>query len=191
MPKTLILPGLHGSPAPHWQHWWAATDPTALIVEQQDWDKPTHEAWEADLAGAILTHPGCILVGHSLGAILAARILTRWPQLNVSAVLLVAPADPEKSSRLASFRGLPDQPLGVPATLVASRNDPWMSFSQSREIAATWGAEFIDLGFAGHINVDSGFGPWPAALALRDALAERAGLPILPRTATSPKRAIA
>ena len=81
MTKTLILPGLDGSPAPHWQHWWAATDPTALIVDQQDWANPRHEAWEADLAGAILTHPGCILVGHSLGAVLAARMLTRWPQL--------------------------------------------------------------------------------------------------------------
>ena len=182
MPKTLILPGLDGSPAPHWQHWWAATDPDALIVDQHDWANPTHEAWEADLAGAILNHPGCILVGHSLGAVLAARILTRWPQLKVSAALLVAPANPDASRRLASFAGLPDRPLGVPTTLVASRNDPWMSFGQSRHLANLWDAELVDIGFAGHINVASGFGPWPAALALRDDLALRADLPVRHRT---------
>lgn len=175
MPKTLILPGLDGSPAPHWQHWWAATDPDALMVDQHDWANPTPSAWEAEVAGAILTHPDCILVGHSLGAVLAARVLTRWPQLRVSAALLVAPANPDLSRRLASFAGLPDRGLGVPATLVASRNDPWMSFQQSAWLAGVWGAEFVDLGHAGHINVASGFGPWPAALTLRDSLAERSG----------------
>jgi predicted alpha/beta hydrolase family esterase len=191
MPKTLILPGLDGSPAPHWQQWWAAMDPTALIVEQHDWSNPTHEAWEAELAGAILNHPGCILVGHSLGAVLAARILTRWPQLKVSAALLVAPANPDCNNRLASFAGLPDRQLGVPATLVASRNDPWMSFAHSNHLANIWGADFVDLGFAGHINVASGFGPWPAALTLRDDLAAQAGLPILRRTGVEDRRAIA
>lgn len=190
MTKTLILPGLDGSPAPHWQHWWAATDPTALIVDQQDWANPRHEAWEADLAGAILTHPGCILVGHSLGAVLAARMLTRWPQLKVSAALLVAPANPDISPRLASFAGLPDQPLGVPTTLVASRNDPWMSFAQSRHLARVWGADLVDIGFAGHVNIASGFGPWPAGLTLRDDLAQRIGLPVH-RQPSAPHRASA
>lgn len=191
MTKTLIVPGLDGSPDPHWQNWWAATDPNALIVEQHDWANPTHEAWEAELAGAILNHPGCILVGHSLGAVLAARMLTRWPQLKVSAALLVAPADPDCSRRLASFAGLPERPLNVPATLVASRNDPWMTFARSRQLANVWGAELFDLGFAGHINVASGFGPWPAALTLRDDLARRANLPILSRTKTFERRALA
>jgi predicted alpha/beta hydrolase family esterase len=191
MHKTLILPGLDGSPAPHWQHWWAATDPNALIVEQRDWAKPTHEAWEAELAGAILNHPGCILVGHSLGAVLAARILTRWPQLKVSAALLVAPADPDRSRRLASFAGLPEQSLDVPATVVASRNDPWMPFARSRHLANLWGADLIDMGFAGHINVASGFGPWPGALVLRDQLAERANLPTLSRVTSFDRRALA
>lgn len=36
MTKTLIVPGLDGSPAPHWQHWWAATDPKALMVDLSD-----------------------------------------------------------------------------------------------------------------------------------------------------------
>lgn len=191
MTKTLILPGLDGSPDPHWQQWWAAIDPTALTVEQHDWANPTHEAWEAELAGAILQHPNCILVGHSLGAILAARILTRWPQLRVSAALLVAPANPDRSPRLASFAGIPSRPLGVPSILVASRNDPWMSFAQSSSLAGTWGSELVDLGFAGHVNIASGFGPWPAGLVLRDRLADRALSRSRRRTARGDQRATA
>ena len=191
MTKTLILPGLDGSPAPHWQHWWAAIDPTALVVEQHDWTRPTQEAWEAELAGAILQHPNCILVGHSLGAILAARILTRWPQLKVSAALLVAPANPDRSHRLASFAGIPTAALGVPTTLVASRNDPWMSFAHSGALAGVWGAELVDLGFAGHINVASGFGPWAGGLALRDEVARRAGLDTALQAAQPDQRATA
>ena len=174
MPKTLILPGLDGSPAPHWQQWWAATDPQALMVEQLDWANPTPEAWETEVAGAILRHPDCILVGHSLGAVTAARILTRWPQLRVAAALLVAPAEPETSRRIAAFGPIPERALGVPTTVVASRNDPWMPMARSAALAAVWGGDLIDLGFAGHSHVASGYGPWPAALALRDALAVRA-----------------
>jgi uncharacterized protein len=168
MPKTLIIPGLDGSPAPHWQHWWAATDPTALIVDQADWARPAPEAWEAEVAGAILMHPGAILVGHSLGAVLIARLLSRWPQLRVSAALLVAPADPARSDRLARFAPIPERPLGVPACVIASRNDPWMAFGHAADLARCWQADLVDIGPAGHINVASGFGPWPGILALRD-----------------------
>ncbi|MCA3443995.1 MAG: alpha/beta hydrolase [Rhodobacter sp.] len=113
MTKTLIIPGLDGSPAPHWQHWWAMTEPSALLV---------------------------------------------------------APAEPARSHRLAPFSPVPTVPLGVPACVVASRNDPWMSFGHAAALARCWQARLVDLGFAGHVNVASGYGPWPGGLRLRDAL---------------------
>lgn len=170
MPKVLLIPGLDGSPAPHWQHWWAATDPNALMVDLTDPGSPAPMVWEIEVAGAILQHPGALLVGHSLGAVLIARLLATWPQLDVAGALLVAPADAAKSRRTASFAPLTETPLGVPAMLVASRNDPWMSFGQARHLSSAWNADLIDLGFAGHINVESGFGPWPGGLRLRDEL---------------------
>lgn len=122
----------------------------------------------------------------------AARILTRWPQLQVAAALLVAPADPSLSRRLAAFAPVPARPLGVPATLVASRNEPWMRFNHSADLAAAWGADLIDLGHAGHINVASGFGPWPRGMALRDAfLAAKPGPIRLPIRHAQHQRAIA
>jgi len=44
---------------------------------------------------------------------------------------------------------------------VASRNDPFCSFDVVEDIAAAWGSLFIDAGEAGHINAESGHGPWP------------------------------
>jgi uncharacterized protein len=174
MTKTLIVPGLDGSPAPHWQHWWAATDPTALMVDLSDPARPIPAVWEAELASIILHHPGSVLVGHSLGAVLIARLLTKWPQLKVSSAMLVAPAETSGSDRIGQFGPIPEAALGVPAMVVASRNDPWMRFSRSNRLAKAWSADLIDMGFSGHINIASGYGPWLGGKWLRDDLLQRA-----------------
>ena len=170
MIDTLIVPGLDVSPAPHWQHWWAATDPHAQMVELSDPHRPVPAVWEIELASMILRHPDCILVGHSLGAVLIARLLAQWPHLRVKAALLVAPAETAAGGRIGQFGAIPEQAFDVPATVVASRNDPWMGFGRSAALARAWDAELVDLGFAGHINVASGFGPWAEGKLLRDAL---------------------
>ena len=170
MSKTLIVPGLDGSPAPHWQHWWAATDPSALMVDLSDPARPRPAVWEADLASMILHHPDCVLVGHSLGAVLIARLLARWPQLKVRAAMLVAPAETRGNDRIGHFGPIPETRFDIPTKVVASRNDPWMRFARAAELAKAWGGDLVDLGHAGHINVASGFGPWPAGKFLRDDL---------------------
>lgn len=170
MSKTLIVPGLDGSPDPHWQHWWAATDPKALMVDLADPGRPVPAVWEIELASMILRHPDCVLVGHSLGVVLIARILARWPQLKVRAALLVAPAETRGSDRIGHFGPIPELRMDIPTTVVASRNDPWMSFGRAAHLARAWGSDLVDLGAAGHINVASGFGPWARGKALRDEL---------------------
>jgi hypothetical protein len=75
MTKTLVVPGLDGSPAPNWQHWWAATDPEARYVNLSDPLRPTPAAWDIELGSMILQDPDCILVGHSLGELLIARMM--------------------------------------------------------------------------------------------------------------------
>lgn len=185
MSKTLIVPGLDGSPAPHWQDWWARTDPDAMIVDLPDPRRPAREAWEAALAVMILRHLNSILVGHSLGSVLIAQMLDRWSGLRVRGAVLVAPADPlaesEASQRIRRFGPLPSRPLEVPAVLVASRNDPWMSFDRSRDLAEDLGADLIDLGHAGHINVASGFGPWPGGKVIRDRMLDQTARPSMLR----------
>src|SRR3546814_9906144 len=45
-----------------------------------------------------------------------------------------------------------------PSILVASRNDPYISFGRARLLAQFWGSRFADAGEAGHINADSALG---------------------------------
>ncbi|RWR30027.1 alpha/beta hydrolase [Sinirhodobacter populi] len=189
MARTLLVAGLDGSPAPHWQHWWAMTDPTALPVELSTPHRPVRALWETELAGMILQHPDSVLVGHSLGAILIARVLTNWPQLRVRAALLVAPAETRGNDRIGHFGPVPENPLPVPATVVASRNDPWMDYRRACDLAALWGADCVDLGNAGHINVAAGYGPWPLGKVLRDRLLRRA-VPAWPAVSRSEGKGI-
>lgn len=163
MTKTLIIPGRDGARPGHWQHWWAMRDPAALIVAQEPWAASAPDAWEMQVAGAILSHPGAILVGHGHGAVVAARLLTHWPQLQVAGALLVAPAEAEAGP-------LPEGRITVPTLLVASRNDPFLPFSVALRQARAWGVEPVDLGHAGHIDAEAGFGPWPEGIDLRDGL---------------------
>lgn len=135
MIRTLLIPGLDGSPAPHWQHWWAATDPTAKIVEQHLWSDPTPEAWLTEIAAATLIHPGSVLVGHSLGAFAIVRLLANWPQIRVAGALLVAPAESSQGRRTKRFGPIPERDLGVPSIVAASRNDPWMEQDRARALS--------------------------------------------------------
>ena len=48
--------------------------------------------------------------------------------------------------------------------MVCSDDDPYMSLNASKELANKLGCELKVLEKGGHINSDSGFGPWPWAL---------------------------
>jgi len=105
-----------------------------------------------------------VLVAHSLSCALVAH----WaPQANgrVATALLVAPSDVDAAERtpdvVRSFSPLPLARLPFPTTLVCSRNDPYVAFSRGEVFAGCWGSRLVDVGLAGHINSDSGHGPWP------------------------------
>jgi len=85
--------------------------------------------------------------------------------------LLVAPADPLRVGvALDLWRGRPV----FPTTVVASTNDPWLKLVKAGHLAAAWGARLIVYRDAGHINAESGYGPWPDGLRLIAEL-DRAG----------------
>ena len=171
---VLIIPGLHGSDADHWQSHWEALLPDAERVEQANWDVPNLEIWLDSLATHVRRRPGAVLVGHSLGAALIVQLSSRHPELEVAGALLVAPADPERRGPvppgIRSFAPLPKLPLNFPTIVVASRTDPHMSYARARALAAVWQTTFVDAGDAGHINVASGHGTWPGGLRWLDQL---------------------
>ncbi len=172
-PPVLILPGLGGSGPDHWQSRWEKLHPDWQRVEQGDWQNPDYTSWSRVLEHAVAACTQApLLIAHSLGCLLAARWISETaPALH--GVLLVAPPDPQAPSFPAvasSFSPLPGQELPCPSILVASRNDDYGDLIFAASCAARWGSQFIDAGFAGHINADSRLGDWPVGLALVEKL---------------------
>ena len=180
-PETLILPGLAGSPEGHWQYLWAEDRPRARYVVQENWDYPDLARWKANLEAALEATDGAFLVAHSLGTILAANIVDSPAVRKVRGALLVAPCDLDATDRihpgLIRFGTMPEGRLPFPSVLVASRDDPYMSFARAEHFAARWGSRLHDLGYAGHINLSSGYGRFRTGYRLFDELAERAAAP--------------
>lgn len=163
--EILIIPGYTNSGPAHWQSRWESRLSTARRVEQADWVKPVREEWTAAIAEAVNSaERPVVLVAHSLG-VTAAVQATKDFRKPVAGAFFVAPPDvanPEIRPRhLRTFGPYPREPLPFPSITVASRNDPFCAFATAEDIAAAWGSLFIDAGEAGHINADSGYGPWP------------------------------
>lgn len=173
----LIIPGLGGSGAGHWQVRWAEKMATAAIVEQADWDEPDPEDWADTIVKAVeLAERPVVLVAHSLGCLAVARAASRLTDGKVRGALLVAPPDLERSDmpdEVRDFLPVPRDPLPFPSLLVASSSDPYCVLERAADLATTWGSEFHHAGECGHINVASGHGPWPEGLLMFTRLMQR------------------
>ncbi|NTS31693.1 alpha/beta hydrolase [Phyllobacterium sp. BT25] len=171
---TLIIPGYRGSESGHWQRQWLAEDDTAHLVEQDDWENPVLSQWLHVLEAKLAETPDAVLVAHSLGCVLVSHLASRPSAAHIAGAVLVAPADAERMAsqdlKFASFAPLPRYNLGFPSIVVASRNDPYMSFKKAEALAGVWGSGFVDLQYAGHINVEAGFGTWPDGHVLANSL---------------------
>lgn len=167
----LIVPGRGNSGPDHWQTRLEAGLPGARRVLQREWDHPVLDDWspQVDAMAAQARRP-VLVVAHSFGCLATAAALLDHGA-PIAGALLVAPANPDRFA--IPFARL-QQALPVPTLLVASRNDPWMSHADALNWAGAWGSEVVDAGFAGHINVDSGHGHWPALPWLLRRLAARA-----------------
>jgi predicted alpha/beta hydrolase family esterase len=158
LPRVIIVPGLFDSGVAHWQTLWGRAHPEYRRVQQRDWNKPDLAAWSAVIDGELNEdRTPAILVAHSFGCLAAVVSAVRNPG-RVAAALLVAPANP---ARFGIEHALHVAQLPFTSVLVASRNDPWLPFDVAAGLARAWGSRLVDLGDAGHINADSGYGAWP------------------------------
>lgn len=162
-PRVLIIPGKDDSGPAHWQSWLESLHRGSVRVRQDDWSAPDLERWSQRIGETLCAHgPGpWIAAAHSFGCLALARFLKDAPPGHgIAAALLVAPADPRRfhiDEASLSHR------LPLPSTLIASETDPWMSADDARAWARRWGSHGLNLGDAGHINAESGFGPLPLA----------------------------
>lgn len=161
----LIIPGYTNSGEHHWQTRWQSRLKSARRVEQAEWSKPVREDWVARVAEEVnaATKP-VVLVAHSLGVPTALHAIPEFRK-RVAGAFLVAPPEVTnpaiRPKHLMTFGPYPEMPLPFPSITIASRNDPFGSFEHAEKMAKAWGSLFIDAGESGHINAESGHGPWP------------------------------
>ncbi|MGV0982997.1 MAG: RBBP9/YdeN family alpha/beta hydrolase [Limnohabitans sp.] len=171
---VLILPGWQGSGPEHWQmHWVRRRGYT--VVEQNDWLRPRRGDWLARLDETVVDTPGpLVLVAHSLGCIqVAAWAAFSSHTARVQGALLVAPGDVETAEmkeQLPGWQPIVRQPLPFRSILVGSQNDPYCREERAQALARDWGAQWVSLGAAGHINADTALGDWPEGHALLQTL---------------------
>lgn len=181
--SVLMVPGLGGSEAGHWQYIWEARNPEFRRVEQRDWEDPDPHEWAVGLESAVVkARAPVVLVAHSLSCALVAQWALRSGAVEssvakVAAAMLVSPADVESETRVPPearrFAPMALCPLPFRAAVVASDNDPYVDPERARLFARRWHARFVGAGDRGHINVDSGHGEWPEGeRVLTDLLGE-------------------
>ncbi|MCE2563704.1 alpha/beta hydrolase [Komagataeibacter sp. FNDCF1] len=172
---VVIVPGLDGSPPVHWQSRWEtvlrARGVNVHRAVQHDWARPHYPDWKHGLLRT-MRHAArpVIMVAHSLGAVLVARLAQDQELAGVAGAFLVAPADIDHHdgpdvARITGFSPLPTAPLFFPAMLVASRNDEWLGVDRAHALARQWNATVVDAGSLGHIGNTSNVGPWHAGMA--------------------------
>jgi predicted alpha/beta hydrolase family esterase len=183
----LIVPGWSGSGADHWQSRWLAKLKTARLVEQEDWLHPDRDRWAGRiLAAAAESARPPVVVAHSLGVAAVVHAAARMPKGLLAGAFLVAPADVDNARHWprtagytfredSGFAPLPMARLPFPSLLVASSEDPYCAPDRAEAMSAAWGAGYVDAGAAGHINVDSGHGPWPEGLLRFGAFLQKLG----------------
>lgn len=185
---VVLLHGWYGSGPEHWQTWLAeqlrAAGREVRYPVLPDPETPTLLAWHAALLDALdgLPDDGFDLLAHSLGAVLWLHHVsspTGREAPRPGRVALVAPPSPTLDApALATF--LPP-PLDIDAVragadgtvLVCGPGDPYCpegaetAYGRPLKLATTVVPD------GGHLNVASGFGPWPAVLdwCNRDGLA--------------------
>ena len=173
----LIVPGWLDSGPDHWQSRWERNLKSAARVVQEDWHAPQKDAWVANIVAAVdaATRPA-VLVAHSLGVIAVAYAAQNLAAGRVAGAFLVAPADVDNAHSWPEIQGqtwpadsfgfapVPLEPLCFPALVLSAADDPYCSQARAQEFARAWGANFVDVGQAGHIADQSGHGPWPDGL---------------------------
>jgi len=176
-PAALMLPGLGNSGPGHWQSHWERRDASCERVEQREWDTPRCGDWIARLDAAVAKRDvPVVLVAHSAACVLVLHWTAKAKAQHLQRIrgaMLVSPADPEGRNfpqGTTGFGPMPLRRLPFPSTVVASSDDPYVEPARARQFAEAWGSRFMLLQAAGHINVASGYGPWPEGFTLLDGL---------------------
>lgn len=166
----LILPCRDNSGPDHWQTHWQHGLPNMTRVEQDEWISPRYEPWPARLDEYVANAARpVVLISHSLGTSLTMRWAPSCDASKVAGAFMVAPSDrgPDDIWPEATRNGFAPMVLErfpFPATVLASRNDPYVAFERAQHFAEAWGARLVDMGQSGHMGNSDALGLWPEGL---------------------------
>ncbi|MDR3514245.1 MAG: alpha/beta fold hydrolase [Azospirillaceae bacterium] len=185
--RVIVLHGAHGGPDTNWFPWLhAALNAKGIEVLRPRFPTPQGQSLDAwldtyDLAVKPLPLAPTILVGHSLGAALALRLVERAVEpfggLFLAAGFIGALGLPDYDTINRSFfAGSFDwagirQRKGSACRCWAGDSDPYVPLSRSQEVADRLKSPLDIVPGGGHLNSEAGFNAFPQ---LRDAIvAER------------------
>ncbi len=171
----LIIHGWQGSGPEHWQTWLAnrlqASNEAVLYPLFPSPNTPVLDQWIEALIQYLNSMVGeKIVVCHSLGAILWMHYAVSRQGIHVDRVLLVAPPCPPELALINEVQGFLPVPIDPEAfsmsaqqvRLVCSEGDEYCKANAAITYAEPLRIEFEILPTeAGHINVESNYGPWP------------------------------
>jgi predicted alpha/beta hydrolase family esterase len=165
----LILHGLSGSGPGHWQTWLAARLRAArervAYPDLPDADTPSPAAWRDALAREIEALPGAgVVVCHSLSCILWLHHVAGGGAEAERALLVAPPSEAAGIAEIAEFFPVP-MPTLTGARIVCSADDPYCPEGASDLYAEPLGIPADVLPGSGHLNLEAGYGPWPAVEA--------------------------
>ena len=184
-PTVVIVPGLRGHVADHWQTHLAARLPKVSVVPALGRDHYDLDERVAALDEAVTSAEGpVVIVAHSAGVITTVHWAARHGRPVQGALLatppdLVSPLSAEYPSLAELDRcgwlPIPLEPLPFCSIVAASIDDSLGEAGRVIDLALYWNSDLHMLGAVGHLNPASGYGEWPEALTLLERLGVTAG----------------
>ena len=191
--SVVILHGARGGPDTNWFPWLhAELEGDGIAVVRPHFPTPTGQSLDAwfrtydEAVGALPSMPTA-LVGHSLGAAFALRLVERSTSamagLLLAAGFVGALGFPDYDTINSSFFATPfdwtgiRERMGPACRCWAGEDDPYVALSRSRDVAGRLSVHLEVVPGGGHLNDETGFDTFPR---LRDAiLADRTRSPDL------------
>lgn len=170
MTYYFIIPGLGNSGPDHWQTHLEKQGNNFIRIEQNEWNAPDCEDWINNIESTLSNYDlkDIVLIGHSLGCTTIAHWAKKFNK-EIKGALLVAPSDiesPVYTFPATGFSPVPSERLPFKSIAVTSSDDVWVSLERANYFAENWGSQLINIGNAGHINADSGYGEWKDCLEI-------------------------
>lgn len=175
--RVIVIHGAHGGPETNWFPWLHTTlEAEGIEVVRPCFPTPEGQSLSAwfnayDLMVGSLPFAPTVLVGHSLGAAFALRLIERAVEpvagLFLAAGFVGALGLPDYDAINHSFFAAPfDWPAirerkGRVYRCWASDNDPYVPLSRSQDMAACLEAPLDIVSGAEHLNSETGFVTFP------------------------------